>query len=120
MVLIYIMVKDIGRLYQFNQPKQSTPTFKKLLLSSLDAHASSGSNSTGTSISSQINNKEITTNQNKNNTSNIDDVHSCVTPQKNYIVQATSTTTSLTPLNITLPIAPIELHKTKQLSPAGK
>ena len=26
----------------------------------------------------------------------------------------------MTPLNTTLPIAPVELHKTKQLTPAGK
>ena len=44
-----------------------------------------------------------------------------MTPRKqNYSVQATSTTTCLTPLNTTLNIAPVELHKTKQLPPAGK
>ena len=60
------------------------------------------------------NNKDITTNQNKNNTSNTDDIQSCITPQKyNYRVQATSTPTSLTPLNTTQPIAPVELQKTK-------
>ena len=56
-----------------------------------------------------------------NNTSNTDDIHSFVTPRKkNYSVQATYTTTCLTPLNTTLPNAPAELHKTKQLPPAGK
>ena len=85
------------------------------------AHASSASNLTGTSISSQPHNKDITKNQNKNNTSKSDDIHSCVTPkEQNYSVQATSTTTCQTPLNITLPIAPVELHKTKQLPPDGK
>ena len=43
----------------------------------------------------------------------------CFTTKK-YSVHSTSTTTRLTTLNTTLPIAPIELHKTKQLSPAGK
>ena len=72
-------------------------------------------------ISSQLDHKDIATNQSKNNTSNTDDIHSCVTPRKqNYNVQATSTTTCLTQLNDTLPIANVELHKTKQLSPAGK
>ena len=40
--------------------------------------------------------------------------------KKNYIVHTTSTTTRLTPLKTTLPIAPVELHKTEQLPPAGK
>ena len=69
----------------------------------------------------QLDNRDITTNQNKNNTLNTDDMHSCVTPQKqNYTVQATSTTTILTPLNYTLPIVPVELHTTKKLPPSGK
>ena len=89
------MVKDIGRLYKYNQPKQSTPTLKKPVLSSSADHASSASNSTGTSILSQLDNKDITTDQNKNNTSNTDDIHSCVTRQNNYSVQAKSTTTRL-------------------------
>ena len=68
-------------------PKQYNPTFKKPVLSSSAANYSSASNWTGTSISSQLDNKEITTNQNNNNTSNTDDIHSCLTPQKkNYIV----------------------------------
>ena len=69
------MVKDIGRLYKYNRPKKSTPTYKKPVLSSSAAHASSESNSTGTSISYQLDNKYITTNQDKNNTSNKDDIH---------------------------------------------
>ena len=115
------MVKDIGIIYKYNRPKQSTPTLKKPVLSSSADHESSASNSTGTSISSQLDNKDITTNQNNNNTSNIEDIHSCVTSQKqNYSVQATSTTTRLTPLNTTRPIAPVKVHKTKQLPLAGK
>ena len=114
------MGKEIGRLYKNNQSKLSPSTLKKLVLSSSDAHASSASNLTGTSISSQIDNKYITTNQSKNNTSNIDDIHSCVTPRKNCSFQARSKTTRLTPLNATLPIEPVELHTTKKLPPADK
>ena len=100
------MVKDIGRLYKYNLPKQSTPTFKKPVLSSSAAHASSASNLKRTSISSQLDNKYITTNQNNKNTSNTYDIHSCVTQQKqNYNVQAIYTTTFLTPLNTILTIA---------------
>ena len=80
------MVKDIGRLYIYNRPKQYTPTFKKPVLSSSAAHASSENNLIGTSISSQLDHKDITKNQNKNNTSNTDDIHSCVTPQKQITV----------------------------------
>ena len=100
------MVNNIGSLYKYIWPKQSVPTFKKPVLSSSAVHASSASISTGTSISSQLDNKDITTNQNKNNTSNIDDIHSYVTPQKpNYSVHATATIIILTPLNTILPIA---------------
>ena len=91
------------------------------VLSSSAAHASSVINSTVTSISSQLDNKDITTNQNKNKNSNADDIHSCVTPQKNnYSVQATYTTTRLTSLNTTINIAPVELYTTKQLPLDGK
>ena len=62
------MVKDIGRLYKYNRQNKSTPTFNKPVLSYSAAHASSASNSTGTSIPSQLDNKDITKNQNKNNT----------------------------------------------------
>ena len=44
----------------------------------------------------------------------------CNTTKNNYSLQATSTPTRLTLLNSTLPIAPVELHKTKPLTPAGK
>ena len=76
---------------------------------------------TGTSISSQFYNKDLTTSRNKNNNSNTDDIHSCVTPQKqNYSAYATSTTTNLTTLKITLSFEPVELRKTKKLPLAGK
>ena len=76
------MGKEIGRCFKYNRSKISTPTLKKLVLSYLAAHTLYASNSTGTSISYQLDNKDITTNQNKNNTSNTDDIYSCVTPQK--------------------------------------
>ena len=108
------MGKEIGCSFKYNRSRISTPTLKKSVLSSSAAHASSASNSTRTSISSQLDNKDIFTNQNKNNTSNKDDIHSCVTPRKqNYSIQATYTTPCLKPLNTTLHIAPVELHKTK-------
>ena len=69
----------------------------------------------------QVDNKHITTNQNKNKISNTDDIQSCVTPQKqNYSVQATFTPTHLTPLNATLTIPSVNLHTTTKLPPAGK
>ena len=97
------------------------PTLKKPVLSSSAARVQSASNLTGSSISSQLDNKGITTNQNRNNTSKTYDIHSCVTPRKqNYSFQVISTTTRLTPLNATLPIAPVELHTTQKLPPVGK
>ena len=113
--------RKLAVLTKYDQSKIFTLTLKKPVLSTSSAHTSSSSNLTQTSISSQLDNKDSTTNQNKNNTSNTYNIHSCVTPRKqNYSVQATSKTQSLTPLNTKLPIAPIELHKTKQLPPAGK
>ena len=40
--------------------------------------------------------------------------------EKNYSVQATSTTTHLTPLHDTLPIPSVKLHTTTELPPSGK
>ena len=86
---------------------------KKHFLSYSASHTSSTSNLTRTYILSRLNNKHITTNQNKNNISNTDDIQSRVTPQKqNYSAQETSTNTPLTPLNATLNIASVKLHKT--------
>ena len=66
-----------------------------------------------TIISSQLENKDSTDIQNTSEISNTDDIQSCVTPRKqNYSVQDTSTNTRLTPLINTLPLAPVELHKT--------
>ena len=115
------MGKDISCFYKDNQSNLSTPTLKKPVLSSSAYHTSSASNSTQTSISFRLDNKHITTNNNKNNISNIDDIQSCVTPRKqNYSVQVTSTPTHLTSLNDTLPIASVKLHTTTKLPPSGK
>ena len=90
----------------------------KHVLSYSAAHTSSISNLKGTSISSQLDNKDITTNQNKRNTLSTYEIHSCVTPWKqSYSVRATSKTTNLTPLNATLPIAHVELNTTKKVTP---
>ena len=63
----------------------------------------------------------MTTNQNNNNTSNTDDMHSCVTPKKLYYsVQDKPTTTCFTPLNATLPNEPVEFITTTKLPHAGK
>ena len=108
------MGKEIGCSFKYNRSKTSTSTLKKPV-------SSSASNLERTSISSQLDNKYITTNQNKKNTSNIDDIHSCVIEQNiNYSVHATSATASLTPFKATIPIVPVELHTTKKLPPAGK
>ena len=110
------MGKEIGRLYKHNRSKTLTPTLKKPVLSSSASHTLSASNSTQISISFQLDNKDTTKNKNNNNNSNTDDIHSCVTPRKhNYSVTTTSTTTHFTPLNDTLPIAPVELHTTKKI-----
>ena len=62
----------------------------------------------------------MTKNQNKNNTTNIADTHSCVTPRGEYSAQDTSTTTGLKPLNATLHIVSVELNTTTKLPPASK
>ena len=79
------------------------------------------SNLTRTIISSQLENEDNTEIQNTLDISNIDDIHSHVTPQKHNIsVQATSTPPHLTPLITTLSIAPVGLPKTTELTPVGK
>ena len=115
------MGKEIGCSFKYKQSKIFTPTFKKHLSSSSSSHTSYARYLTTTFISSQLENEDSTEIQNKNNTSNTNDIHSCVTHQKqNYSVQATSTTTCLTRLNTTLHIAPVELQKKTKLPPVGK
>ena len=101
--------------------KTSTPTLKKPVLSSSAGHTSSASNLTRTFISSKLDNEDSTEIKNKKDTSNADDIHSCVTPrEKDYSVQATPTSPRLTLLNATLPIVPVDLQKTTKLPPVGK
>ena len=115
------MGKEIGRSFKYNRLKIYTPTLKKPVLSSSGAHTSSAINFTWTFISYQLDNADITTNINKKDNSNIDDIHSCVTPRKKtYSVQTTYTPPHFTLLNITLHIAPVELHRTTKLPPVGK
>ena len=110
------MGKEIGCSFKYNRSKIPTPTLKKPVSSSSTAHTSYASNLTRTFISSQLDNEDSTAIQNKNNTSNTDDIHSCVTPRKqNYSVRTTSTPPHLTRLNTTLPIALVELQKTTKL-----
>ena len=74
-----------------------------------------------TIFSSKLENKDSTAIQNTSDISNIYYNEYCVTPRKqNYSVQATYTTTRLTPLITTLPLAPIELTKTTELLLVGK
>ena len=74
-----------------------------------------------TITSHQLQHKDSTSIQNTVDISNTDDIHSCVTPQKqNISVQATSTPPRLTPLITTLPLLPVELPKTIHLPPLGK
>ena len=69
------MGKEIGRSFKYNRSKISTPTLKKPVLSSSAAHTLSASNLTQTFISYHLDNKDSTAIQNKNNTSNTDDIH---------------------------------------------
>ena len=68
-----------------------------------------------------LENRDITAIQNTSDISNKNDIQSCVTPQKqNYSVQATYTTTYLTPLIPTLTLPPVELTTTTELARVGK
>ena len=107
------MGNDIGHSYKYNQSKISTPTLKKPVLSYSSNDTSYTTSLSQTIISSQLENKDSTAIQNTVDISNTDDIHSCVTPQKqNYSVQATYTLPRLTPLITTLPLAPVELTRT--------
>ena len=81
------MGKDIGCSYKYNRSKISTPTLKKPVLSSSANYISYTTSLSQTIISSQLENKDSTTIQKTSDISNTDDIHSCVTPQKqNYNV----------------------------------
>ena len=104
------MGKDIRRFYKHNRTKSSSPTLKKPVLSSSENHTSCITISNPTITSHSRQHKGSASNQDKVNISNIDDIHSCVTPRiHNISVQATSTPPRLTPLITTLPILPVEL-----------
>ena len=86
------MGKDIGRSFKYNRPKSSSLTLKKPVLSSSAHHKSciNISNQPVTSHPRQY--KGGASNQDNVNISNIDDIHSCVTPKRHDIsVQTTST-----------------------------
>ena len=76
------MDKEIGRYFKYNRLKTFTPILKKPVLYSSAAHTSSASNLTRSFISYQLDNEDSTAIQNKKDTSNTYEIHSCVTPQK--------------------------------------
>ena len=111
------MGKDIGRSYKYNRSKISTPTLKKPVLSSSANYTSYTTSLSQTIISYQLQHNYSTAIQNTSDISNIDDIHSCVTPEtQNYSVQVTYTLPRLTPLITTLPLAPVEFKK-KRITP---
>ena len=79
------MGKDIGRSFKYNRSKISTPKLKKHVLLSSANHTPYTTNSTQKIISYQLENKDSTAIQNTSDISNIDDIHSCVTPLKQNI-----------------------------------
>ena len=91
-VLVGTMGKEIGRSCKYYWSKISTPTLKKPVSSSSANHTSYTTNATPTIMSHQLQHKDSTSIQNTVDISNIDDIHSCVTPRKHNIsVHATST-----------------------------
>ena len=112
------MGKEIGRSFKYNRSKISSPTLKKLVLSSSANHTSYTTNSTRTTISYQLENSDSTSIQNTLDISNTYDIHSCVTPRKqNISFQATSIPPRLTPLITTLPNLPNEVPKNNTFTP---
>ena len=100
LLIFCTVVKDVGRSYKNSQSKISTTILKKPVLSYSASHTSYASHSIQTFILYIPDNKQINTNKNKNNISNIDDIQSCVTPRKKiHSVQTTSTPTNLISLN---------------------
>ena len=115
------MGKDIGRSFKYNRPKSSSLTLKKPVLSSTANHTSCTTISNAPITSHSRQHKGSASNQDKVNISNTEDIHSCVTPQKqNISVQATYAPHRLTPLITTLPLLPVKLPKTTHLPPLCK
>ena len=95
--MIGILGKDIGSSYKYNRSKISTPTLKKLVLSSSANYTSYTTSLQQTIISYQHENKDITAIKNTSDILNTYDIHPCLTTLKeNISVQATSTPPSLT------------------------
>ena len=69
------MAKKMCCSFKYNRSKIFTPTLRKPVLSSSAAHTLYANILKVVSISSQHDNKVINTNQNKNTTSNTDDIH---------------------------------------------
>ena len=101
------MGQEIGCSYKVYRSKIFNPTLKKPVLSCSANHTSYTNNSTPTILSYQLQHKDSTSIQKTVDSSNTDDINSCVIPRKqNISVQATSTPPRLTPLINTLPILP--------------
>ena len=102
------MGKEIDRSFKYNRPKISITTLKKPVLSFSAHHISYTTNSNPTIMSHQLQHKDSTSIQNTVKISNTDDIHSCVTPQKqNISFQATTTPPCLTTLITNLPLLPV-------------
>ena len=86
MLLFCSMGKDIGRFNMNYWSKLSTDTLKKPVLSYSDSHTPPASNLTRKYILSRLDNKHVITNQNKNGSSNTDDIQECVTKWKKITV----------------------------------
>ena len=85
------MGKEIGRSFKYNRPKSSSPTLKKLILSSSANHTSCITISNPPITSHPRQHKGSAFNQDNVNISNTDDIHSCVTSNRHNIsVQDTS------------------------------
>ena len=80
------MGKEIGRSFKYNRTKILSLILKKLVLSSSADHTSYTTNSTPTFMPHQVQHKESTSIQNKVNISNIDYMHSFVTPENKISV----------------------------------
>ena len=115
------MGKEIGRSFKYNRTKILSPTLNKTVLLSSANYTSYTTNLTLTIMPHQVQYKDSTSIQNTVNIPIADDIHSCVTPQKqNTSVQDTYTPLHLTPSITTLRLLPVELPKTTHLPPLGK
>ena len=79
------MGKDIGCSFKYNQPKLSSPTLKKYVLSSSENHTSCITSSKPPLTSHTPQHKGSASNEDMVNISNKDDIHYCVTPKRHNI-----------------------------------